>query len=63
MIIAQGKSSEYELHTVVALANGQDALNMAKASPSDLNISDIMRPDVHGFKLLYIVKMCKHIRI
>ncbi|HEX6790156.1 MAG TPA: ATP-binding protein [Candidatus Krumholzibacteria bacterium] len=43
-------------YTVTAVANGEDALQVARASHPDLIVSDVMMPRVDGFELLQRIR-------
>ena len=53
------KILESDEHTVEVAINGEKALNMAKESPPDMIISDILMPVMDGFQLCRKVKCNK----
>jgi PAS domain S-box-containing protein len=46
-------ATEYD---VDAVTNGQEALNLIRQNPPDLVLSDVMMPDLDGFRLLAILR-------
>jgi len=59
LLMKQLRASGYE---VIAAANGVEALEQALAEPPDLVISDIMMPQMDGFKLCYECKCNERLR-
>ena len=49
-------------HTVVQAANGLQALDLARADPPDLIISDVLMPEMDGFTLCRVLKASEALR-
>ncbi|GBD95486.1 blue-light-activated protein [bacterium BMS3Abin06] len=56
------KTLEHNRHSVQAAPNGVEAIKMAKKSPPDMIISDILMPEMDGFRLCREVKKDKELR-
>ena len=56
------KTLEYDGHTVVAATDGLKALEKAEESPPEMIISDILMPQMDGFRLCSEVKKNKQLR-
>ncbi len=61
-ILILKKALESKGHTVNIASNGIEALNLAKKSPPDMIISDVLMPEMDGFRLCQIVKQDKGLR-
>ena len=56
------KALEYNGHNIIEASNGRDALEFAKQSLPDMIISDILMPEIDGFRLCRKVKQDKKLR-
>ena len=56
------KTLESDGYSVEAASNGSEALRMAKESPPDMIVSDILMPEMDGFELCRLVKEDKQLR-
>lgn len=61
-ILELKKTLEFKGHTVNIASNGVKALSLAQKSPPDIIISDVLMPEMDGFRLCQIVKQDKRLR-
>lgn len=61
-ILMLKQTLESKGHTVNIASNGVEALSLAKKSPPDIIISDVLMPEMDGFRLCQKVKQDKGLR-